>query len=63
MENNKEANLKEEYASYLMGEEEPLRSFDIGNTKILLTNERLIFLRKFPKSFTITATDFDGSAT
>ncbi len=51
MENNKSQDLREEFGSYLMGEEEPLKSFNVGNTKIVLTNERLLCLKKFPKSF------------
>jgi len=51
MENNESQNLREEFGSYLMGDEEPLKSFNVGNTRIVLTNERLLCLKKFPKSF------------
>ena len=51
MENDDRQNLIDEFESYLMGDEKPLKSFNVGNTRIVLTNERLLCLKKFPKSF------------
>jgi len=51
MKNNEKQDLRSEFERYLMEGEEPIKSFNIGNTKILLTNERLVCLKKFPKSF------------
>ncbi|MEA1924571.1 MAG: DUF835 domain-containing protein [Candidatus Altiarchaeota archaeon] len=51
MENNERQNLRDEFGSYLMSDETPLKSFNVGNTRIVLTNERLLGLKKFPKSF------------
>ncbi|OYT26531.1 MAG: hypothetical protein B6U97_03640 [Candidatus Altiarchaeales archaeon ex4484_96] len=44
--------LREKYGSYLMGDEKPFKSFKIGDNQVVLTNERLICLKSFPKSFT-----------
>ncbi|OYT54999.1 MAG: hypothetical protein B6U72_00645 [Candidatus Altiarchaeales archaeon ex4484_2] len=51
MENDERQNLREEFGRYLMGNEKPLKSFNVGNTGVVLTNERLLCLKRFPKSF------------
>lgn len=49
---NKGNDLKSRYDRYLIGSEEPVSDYRIGFHTILVTNQRIICLRRFPSSFT-----------
>ncbi len=51
MEKQKKEHLRSKYEKYLTRDEEPISEFVIGFYRVVATNKRLVFLRKFPKSF------------
>jgi len=49
--------LVSKYEKYLTWDEEPISEFVIGFYRVIVTNKRLVFLRKFPRSFIPIAYD------
>jgi len=57
MEKQKKEHLRSKYEKYLTKDEEPILEYVIGFYRVVATNKRLIFLRKFPMSFIPIAYD------
>jgi len=57
MEKQEKEHLVSKYEKYLTWGEEPISEFVIGFYRVIVTNKRLIFLRKFPRSFIPIAYD------